>query len=99
MVEDDDEEDITVLEDVCFWLLTINSCSLTAGVAGQIATCGTASAAGAWACCCRGLAGCGGNCPDFAACLIAVPELRNRDLFTSLFNYRSYKDIHKRPKN
>ena len=59
MVEDE-EEDITVLEEVCFWLLTINSCSFTAGVAGQMATCGTARAAGAGAgacCCCWGLAG------------------------------------------
>lgn len=75
VVEEDDDEDITVLDDDCFWLLTINSCSFTAGVAGQIATCGTARAAGAGACCCWGLAGCGGNSPDLAAFLIAVPDI------------------------
>ena len=74
-VVEDEEEDITVLEDDCFWLLTINSCSFTAGVAGQMATWGTARAAGAGACCCCcwGLAACGGNSPDLAAFLIAVP--------------------------
>ena len=72
----DDEEDMTVLDDFC-WLLTIDACwsvSFTAGVAGQIATCGTARAAGCGTCCCCcGLDGWGGNSPDFVACFIVVP--------------------------
>ena len=81
----DDEEDMTVrLDDFC-WLLTIDACwsvSFTAGVAGQIATCGTARAAcGGACCCCCGLDGCGGNSPDFVACFIVVPVYTINPIF------------------
>ena len=68
----DDEEDMA---DDCWWLSTLTSCwsiSVTAGVAGQIATCGTSRAAGGGACC-FDLVGCGGNSPDFVAWVIVVP--------------------------
>ena len=67
-----DEDEDTAEEDDCWWLLTISSLSFTAGVAGQIATCGTSRTAGGGACC-FGLVGCGGNSPDFVAWMIAVP--------------------------
>ena len=68
----DEEEDMA---DDCWWLSTLTSCwsiSVTAGVAGQIATCGTSRAAGGGACC-FDLVGCGGNSPDFVAWVIVVP--------------------------